>query len=245
MKKHFFLRTLCLVLSLLLLALPLASCGGEDTSSGGSGQGDSGTGGGTGDAHTHTLTAVDEIAPTCEKEGVKAHYHCNGCNKDFLDAAGKQEVKIVPNASVEKCQKKAVRLVSAERHQKKNVCSAPAEMRQRKAVQSVRAELRQTEAAQSGNARQWQKADAQNGNVPFQQKKAACSAITRLHRRIVRRKSLQHRENAGMHARRFMCARHPARSFTTRWNGRNTVIAQRDMSRNQSDPDAPARQKPG
>lgn len=161
------------------------------------------------------------------------------------DAAGKQEAKIVPNASVEKCQKKAVRLVSAERHQKKNVCSAPAEMRQRKAVQSVRAELRQTEAAQSGNARQWQKADAQNGNVPFQQKKAACSAITRLHRRIVRRKSLQHRENAGMRARRFMCARHPARSFTTRWNGRNMVIAQRDMSRNQSDPDAPARQKPG
>lgn len=53
--------------------------------------GGSGTGGGTGDAHTHTLTAVDEIAPTCEKEGVKAHYHCNGCNKDFLDAAGKQE----------------------------------------------------------------------------------------------------------------------------------------------------------
>lgn len=90
MKKHFFLRTLCLVLSLLLLALPLASCGGEDTPSGGSGQGGSGTGG-TGDAHTHTLTAVDEIAPTCEKEGVKAHYHCNGCNKDFLDAAGKQE----------------------------------------------------------------------------------------------------------------------------------------------------------
>lgn len=95
MKKHFFLRTLCLVLSLLLLALPLASCGGEDTPSGGSGQGGSGTVGGsgneTGDAHTHTLTAVDEIAPTCEKEGVKAHYHCNGCNKDFLDAAGKQE----------------------------------------------------------------------------------------------------------------------------------------------------------
>lgn len=94
MKKHFFLRTLCLVLSLLLLALPLASCGGEDTPSGGSGTGGgtgSGTGGGTGDAHTHTLTAVDEIAPTCKKEGVKAHYHCNGCNKDFLDAAGKQE----------------------------------------------------------------------------------------------------------------------------------------------------------
>ena len=92
MKKHFFLRTLCLVLSLLLLALPLASCGGEDTPSGGSGSGTgSGTGDETGDAHTHTLTAVDEIAPTCEKEGVKAHYHCNGCNKDFLDAAGKQE----------------------------------------------------------------------------------------------------------------------------------------------------------
>ena len=108
----------------------------------------------------------------------------NGCRRK--DVAGKQEAKIVPNAFVEKCQKKAVRLVSAERHQKKNVCSAPAEMRQRKAVQSVRAELRQTEAAQSGNARQWQKADAQNGNVPFQQKKAACSAITRLHRRIVR-----------------------------------------------------------
>ena len=53
------------------------------------------------------------------------------------------------------------------------------------------------------------------------------------------------KENAGMRARRFKCARHPARSFTTRWNGRNTVIAQRDMSRNQSDPDAPARQKPG
>ena len=158
---------------------------------------------------------------------------------------GKQEAKIVPDASVEKRQKKAVRLVSAERHQKKNVCSAPAETRQRKAVLSVRAELWQTEAAQSGNARQWQKADAQNGNVPFQQKKAARSAITRRHRRIVRRKSLQHRENAGMRARRFRCVRHPARSFTTRWIGRNTVIAQRDMSRNQSDPDAPARQKPG
>ena len=92
----------------------------------------------------------------------------NGCRRK--DAAGKREAKIVPNASVEKCQKKAVRLVSAERHQKKNVCSAPAEIRQRKAVLSVRAELRQTEAAQSGNARQWQKADAQNGNVPFQQK---------------------------------------------------------------------------
>lgn len=92
MKKHFFLRTLCLVLSLLLLALPLASCGGEDTPSGGSGSGTvGGSGDETGDAHTHTLTAVDEIAPTCEKEGVKAHYHCNGCNKDFLDAAGKQE----------------------------------------------------------------------------------------------------------------------------------------------------------
>lgn len=94
MKKHFFLRTLCLVLSLLLLALPLASCGGEDTPSGGSGTGGGtgdGTGDETGDAHTHTLTAVDEIAPTCEKEGVKAHYHCNSCNKDFLDAAGKQE----------------------------------------------------------------------------------------------------------------------------------------------------------
>ena len=76
----------------------------------------------------------------------------NGCRRK--DAAGKQKAKIVPNASVEKCQKKAVRLVSAERHQKKNVCSAPAEMRQRKAVQSVRAELRQTAAAQSGNARQ-------------------------------------------------------------------------------------------
>lgn len=156
----------------------------------------------------------------------------------------KQEVKIVPNASVEKCQKKAVRLVSAERHQKKNVCSAPAEMRQRKS----RSERPRRTSADGSRAERERQAVAESRRT--ERERAVSAKESRLQRdytpasahRAAKESAVSgERRNA---RRRFMCARHPARSFTTRWNGRNTVIAQRDMSRNQSDPDAPARQSP-
>ena len=41
--------------------------------------------------HTHVLTHVDEVPPTEEKEGVKEHWHCDGCDKDFLDKDGDTE----------------------------------------------------------------------------------------------------------------------------------------------------------
>ena len=41
--------------------------------------------------HTHVLTHVDEVPPTAEKEGVKEHWHCDGCGKDFLDKDGNGE----------------------------------------------------------------------------------------------------------------------------------------------------------
>ena len=33
--------------------------------------------------HVHTYTFVEEVAPTCEKEGTVKHYHCDECGKNF------------------------------------------------------------------------------------------------------------------------------------------------------------------
>ncbi len=41
--------------------------------------------------HTHTLTRVPEVPATETTDGTKEHWHCGGCNKDFLDAEGKTE----------------------------------------------------------------------------------------------------------------------------------------------------------
>ena len=93
MKKHLLPRILCLLLALLMLALPLISCGKQETPP------DDSSGGGTGTTeepetptHTHSLVTVDEISPTCQTEGVMAHYHCTGCDKNFLDAGASREV---------------------------------------------------------------------------------------------------------------------------------------------------------
>ena len=44
--------------------------------------------------HTHKfpLTFVPEVKPTEDKEGVKEHWHCDGCGKDFEDEDGTKEV---------------------------------------------------------------------------------------------------------------------------------------------------------
>ncbi len=44
--------------------------------------------------HTHKfpLTYVPEVKPTEEEEGVKEHWHCDGCGKDFEDENGTKEV---------------------------------------------------------------------------------------------------------------------------------------------------------
>ena len=46
--------------------------------------------------HTHTLTAVEEVAATCVKAGVKAHYVCSDttCGKLFTDAEGTTETTL-------------------------------------------------------------------------------------------------------------------------------------------------------
>lgn len=40
----------------------------------------------------HKLDKVEAVQPTCGKEGVKEHWHCSVCEKNFSDAAGKNEV---------------------------------------------------------------------------------------------------------------------------------------------------------
>ena len=42
--------------------------------------------------HTHSLTKVEEVAATCIKEGVKAHYTCSGCSDVFADSQGTQKI---------------------------------------------------------------------------------------------------------------------------------------------------------
>lgn len=40
----------------------------------------------------HKLDKVEAVQPTCGKEGVKEHWHCSVCEKNFSDAVGKNEV---------------------------------------------------------------------------------------------------------------------------------------------------------
>ncbi len=40
----------------------------------------------------HTLKKVETVQPTCGKEGVKEHWHCDVCGKNFSDENGKNEV---------------------------------------------------------------------------------------------------------------------------------------------------------
>lgn len=49
------------------LTLSLAGCGGEDPA-----------------PHVHNYQKVDAITSTCLVQGEKEHYHCEGCDKDFL-----------------------------------------------------------------------------------------------------------------------------------------------------------------
>lgn len=42
--------------------------------------------------HTHTLTHVDEIPATETTEGVKEHWYCSSCKKDFTDENGTTEI---------------------------------------------------------------------------------------------------------------------------------------------------------
>lgn len=43
-------------------------------------------------AHTHSMTHVEGTAATCTTTGVKEHYHCTLCEKDFLTEEGTEEV---------------------------------------------------------------------------------------------------------------------------------------------------------
>lgn len=58
--------------------------------------GDNSVGGNNNDtdktSHTHEIILVEEVAATCEKEGVEEHYKCNGCGKLFADANGDTEI---------------------------------------------------------------------------------------------------------------------------------------------------------
>lgn len=42
-------------------------------------------------SHKHTLVHIPEVPATETTEGVKEHWHCDGCGKDFFDEEGKQE----------------------------------------------------------------------------------------------------------------------------------------------------------
>ena len=43
--------------------------------------------------HTHDLTYFDESLRTCQKDGVKEHWFCSGCNKYFLKEVANEEVE--------------------------------------------------------------------------------------------------------------------------------------------------------
>lgn len=45
--------------------------------------------------HKHKLTQVKTTDPTCTKEGIKAHYTCDGCNDLFADKDGKKKLEDV------------------------------------------------------------------------------------------------------------------------------------------------------
>ncbi len=58
-----------------------------------------GCNGGIGGDSEHTLTYHGAVSPTCQKEGVKEHYSCAHCNKNFIDIGATEEIK---NLTLEK-----------------------------------------------------------------------------------------------------------------------------------------------
>lgn len=42
--------------------------------------------------HAHTLTYRETVAPTCGEAGTLAHWHCDGCGKNFADEAATAEL---------------------------------------------------------------------------------------------------------------------------------------------------------
>lgn len=51
--------------------------------------------------HVHNYEWVEGTEPTCEKEGVVAHYHCDGCGKNFDPNYGEVETVSIPKAEHE------------------------------------------------------------------------------------------------------------------------------------------------
>ena len=43
--------------------------------------------------HTHTLSFIDSVDATCKATGLKSHWHCSDCGKNFLDEAGMIEIE--------------------------------------------------------------------------------------------------------------------------------------------------------
>ncbi len=64
----------------------------NESEQGGTQKPDDGEQGGT-DEHVHTMTKFEQQDPTCTAEGKKAYWHCSGCNKNYLDQDGTEEVK--------------------------------------------------------------------------------------------------------------------------------------------------------
>jgi len=42
--------------------------------------------------HIHTLNRVNKVAAGCTKPGKQMYYHCDGCGKNYTDAAGKTQI---------------------------------------------------------------------------------------------------------------------------------------------------------
>ena len=42
--------------------------------------------------HRHSMTHVDGVGATCETPGVIDHWHCDECDKDYLDEDGKEPI---------------------------------------------------------------------------------------------------------------------------------------------------------
>ena len=51
--------------------------------------------------HVHDYVWVEGTEPTCEEEGVVAHYHCDGCGKNFDPNYGEVETVSIPKAEHE------------------------------------------------------------------------------------------------------------------------------------------------
>ena len=51
------------------------------------------------DEHVHDYVWVEGTEPTCEKEGVVAHYHCDGCGKNFDENYGEIDSVVAEKGS--------------------------------------------------------------------------------------------------------------------------------------------------